>query len=456
MARLDEGTVGMMGRHISSLEPKPPREAPRLRPKRTARERLHSLMLQARARLVPAAFYVMTWQLSKMVKLGPPWFLKMLGRPQWLFELDGSLPHRELKMTPPQLVSGRALELCSRIADAYSLASHETEDLSAIWNEKLARSYAPLHAVLLNGDTAAINEQLRWMFRRPFLSGISTPVDLEDPAAAWSWSLMTYDSLVSLAEAVGALRAENPEQGVVGRAFVEGLDAIPGRIEQHLGISLDYPKVGAPYGVEIGGRLICRETGRHLHSAFRLHEVGQNDLSQDRGGRSISVCEIGAGFGGVAMWFLRLAQSNPCSFTIIDLPLMNAFQAYFLGMEHGLDEIWLFGEAPTRARLKIAPPSHIDALSGKVDIVFNQDSMPEMTESAARGYLDWMNRHHSGLFLSCNQEVGDYGGVDQCVVSELAEDYANLVRTSRYPSWTRRGYVEELFRCGPPREVGSE
>ena len=397
--------------------------------------------------MLPAATAAMSQGLRLMGRVGPPWFLKMLGRPQWLFESPVAIPHRRLTLTEPLAPSDDALALSARIIDAYRLARERPDALSPIWSEKLAQHYSALDAALRTGDPATVSEQLRWMFRRPFLRGISTPVDYEDPAAAWAWSLMTYDSLVSVAEAVGALQTEHPEQGIVGRAFVEGIDGVPERIEGRLGISLDYPRVGAPYGILIGERLIIRETGRHLHAAVRLHETVEHEL-----GRAVPdgarVLEIGAGFGGVAMWYLRLLGGRAGAYTLVDLPLMNAFQAYFLGMVHGLGDVALYGEQSATARIRIGPPALLAQADLAVDVVFNQDSMPEMSESAARGYLAWMNDHLSGLFVSCNQEAGAFGGVTQMVVGELASGYENLERISRQPAWTRRGYVEEIYRCG--------
>jgi len=430
-----------------ALSPGPPRSREGIAPAQSMRARVWGLIVRARAPLFPFSTAAMSRGLRLMARAGPPWFLKMLGRPQWLFESPVAIPHRPLTLTEPPAPSGAALELCARIVDAYRLARSSYGDLSAIWADKAAHHHQALDEALVKGDPARVEEQLRWMFRRPFLAGISTPVDYEDPAAAWAWSLMTYDSLVSLGEAVGALQAETPEQGPVGRAFQEGIDEVPARIEECLGISLDYPRVGAPYGIAIGGRLVIRETGRHLHAAVRLREVARDEPGMAAGAR---VLEIGAGFGGVAMWYLRLLGDAPGSYTIVDLPLMNAFQAYFLGMIHGGDRLALHGESGTDVRIRVGPPALIESPDCAADLVFNQDSMPEMSETAARGYLSWINDNVAGAFVSCNQEVGTFRGVPQTVVPKLAAGYANLVRISRQPSWTRRGYVEEVYRCGPP------
>ncbi|HMJ35007.1 MAG TPA: putative sugar O-methyltransferase [Baekduia sp.] len=403
-----------------------------------------------RALLAPAAFAAMCRGLRVISRLGAPTFLKMLARPQWLFATHVAIPHRPVTFTAPGDSEQDDLELCQRIIDAYGRAHEGYGDLSAIWTGKIGRYSSGLDAALLGRDPEVVGEQLRWLFRRSFLCGISTPIDYEDRAVPRTWSLMTYDSLVSLAEAVGAIRAENPEQGLAGRAFVEGIDRLPGRIEERIGVSLDFPRVGAPYGILIGDRLIIRETGRHVHAAIRLHEVVRTHLPGPPPEPGVRIVEIGGGFGGVAMWYLRLLADRPGSYTIVDLPLMNAFQAYFLGRIYGPDAIELFGEEHSAgARVRVVPPQWLQGGDARADIVFNQDSMPEMTETAARSYLAWMDENVTGLFVSCNQEVGDQDGLPtQLVVSEMAGDYERIERFARQPSWTRRGYVEEVYGVG--------
>jgi hypothetical protein len=381
--------------------------------------------------------------------LGAALSLKLLVHPQWLLRPLATIPRREVTFTQPAAVAEEQLVLCERIARAYRRAREDPGDLSPIWKGKVGRYYGALQRVLTAGDPQGLNEQLRWLFRRPFLAGISTPIDYEDSTAPYYWALFTYDRLVSLAEALGVLRTECPEQGPNGRAFAEGLDDLPARIEAALKVSLDYPRVGAPYGILIGGRLITRETGVHLHAAVCLQEAIEAHLRRSPS-EAVHVLEIGAGFAGAAMWYLRLPRRCEGSYTIVDLPLVNAFQAYFLGQVRGAEALQLFGEPDTGAEIRILPPQAL----GKdeplaADVVFNQDSMPEMSEGAARGYLAWMQAHLDGLFVSCNQEAATpVNGVPQLVVAELASELDGLKRLARRPSWVRRGYVEEVYRCG--------
>jgi hypothetical protein len=381
--------------------------------------------------------------------LGATWCLKILAHPQWLTTPGVAIPAREMTFTQPASSSDEQLELCDRIMRAYRAACADTEDLSPIWEGKVGRYYGALARALTAGDPRVLNEQLRWLFRRPFLAGISTPIDYEDPSASRYWALLTYDRLTSLAEAVGAVRTECPEQGLTGRVFVEGIEALPERIETTLGISLDYPRIGAPYGILVGGRLVMRETARHLYAAVSLREAMDAHLRRSPE-KEAHIVEIGGGFAGAAMWYLRLPRRRTGTYTIIDLPLMNAFQAYFLGEVYGAQSLQLFGEEAGGAPIRLLPPQMLRGSQPiAADVVLNQDSMPELSAKAAREYLAWMQAHVSGLFLSCNQEAATpVDGIPQLVVAELAAEFDGLVRIGRRPSWVRRGYVEEVYRCG--------
>jgi hypothetical protein len=411
------------------------------------RERVWAGVLAARAAIDPPVSAAVRRGLR--LGLGASSFLKLLVHPQWLTTFGTTIPRRSPTFTEPAAFSDAQLRLCERIVRAHRAACEHPEDLSPIWKGNVGRYYGALERALAVGDPRALNEQLRWLFRRPFLAGIATPIDYEDPMHSRYWGLLTFDRLASLAEAVGAVRAESPEQGLTGRVFAQDIDSLPARIESALEISLDYPRVGAPYGILVGGRLITRETVVHLHAAVSLREAIASHLRRSPT-EDVHIVEIGAGFAGAAMWYLRLPQRRSGSYTIIDLPLMNAFQAYFLGEIYGAEALQLFGEKPAGAPICILPPRALTAEQPiAADVVFNQDSLPELNEAVAREYLAWMQDHVRGLFLSFNQEAAaPVGGVAQLVVPELAADFGGLKRIARRPSWVRRGYVEEVYRCG--------
>src|SRR5690606_17850350 len=76
------------------------------------------------------------------------------------------------------------------------------------------------------------------------------------------------------------------------------------------------------------------------------------------------VLEIGAGFGGTAFYLHRLLRGR---YTIIDLPVINCLQGYFLAGAFGADAVSLYGESSQDASVSILPTQAIDDC-GAVDI----------------------------------------------------------------------------------------
>jgi len=75
--------------------------------------------------------------------------------------------------------------------------------------------------------------------------------------------------------------------------------------------------------------------------------------------------------------------------------------------------------------------------------------MPEMPLSEVERYMDWIVGSADGLFLSYNQEAYSvWEGVPQIHVPTVAAQHPGLVRLARETSWSRRGYVEEIYRLG--------
>jgi hypothetical protein len=140
---------------------------------------------------------------------------------------------------------------------------------------------------------------------------------------------------------------------------------------------------------------------------------------------------------------VRADCDGPVAYSIVDLPLASVLQAYFLGSLFGAGAVQLAGEAPG-APIRILPPSHLSAI-GATDVFVNENSLPEMTESAARGYLLWA-RSHARLLFSYNQESRAIAeGMPQVVVRDLAESVGDLRAVSREQSWLRAGYVEDVY-----------
>jgi hypothetical protein len=150
------------------------------------------------------------------------------------------------------------------------------------------------------------------------------------------------------------------------------------------------------------------------------------------------VLEIGAGLGYVAYYASQLGIHD---YTIVDLPMTNAAQAYFLGRSLGEDRLVLEGEEPDRARaaVKIGPPRGIHEEATAFDLALNVDSLTEVGASAADDYSDRILKL-APAFLSVNHEANAY------TVRDLFAARGAVIE--RFPYWLRAGYVEEIIRPG--------
>src|SRR5688572_18351310 len=134
-------------------------------------------------------------------------------------------------------------------------------------------------------------------------------------------SLLTKDKLVCLAEAVGAIACENPEQGVWGRNFVVPIDELVNAIEQVVGINITPPAIDGGLLKIIGASAKFHE--RDLSAIFTAWSI--SNILREFSDKSI--CEFGAGVGRVAYWSWRFGVK---SYAILDLPHINVLQGFYL------------------------------------------------------------------------------------------------------------------------------
>jgi hypothetical protein len=290
--------------------------------------------------------------------------LEIFDRPPWLYRLRGAVPTGEQRFRPPRPVT-----------DADLLGS---------------------------------------MFRSDFVLGMAAGSmgreRLPGPVARLAW-LSTMSKVVALAEAIGATRAENPEQGTAGSALRAGVDDLVAKMEERLGISLDFPDVGAAYGVVVGGRLMTSETPDQIYAAARLRDV------------------------------------------IVDLPVVGVIQGYFLSQ--ALATTTSRCTASRRRRSRSCPITRWHRCRCRSTSSPTRTSLPEIPAAAAAGYLRWAASACSGVFYSNNQEsAAVFEGTPQNVVCELVAQAGGFSRVRRDTSALRRGYVEEVFVPRPGAPLG--
>jgi len=384
-------------------------------------------------------------------RLGLPLFtwqlLESIRRPEWLYRSNGLLPRGKLYFREPQPVSEADIDLCERLIASYSAVQElSSEETGGMWSTIFASHQRQLAGALERRDATVLAEMLASMFRADFMFGIapgSLVRESKSRLGARIWWLKGLEGLLSLAEALGVTGVDNPEQGTPGRAFIDvGIDGVVEKIETHLGISMNFPEVGAPYGILADEQLITLESPEQIYAAERLRQAMRLHLSPESWNHP-RIVEIGAGYGGMAYWFLRM-QKTVESYVIVDLPIMNVVQGYFLSRALGPDVVSFFGESP--AQITIVPNSALASVAVPYDVLLNKDSMPEMPERAMLDYLVWARSGCDGLFFSYNQEAAaQFDGVSQSLVPEAVERVGGFARVRRDASWLRRGYVEEIY-----------
>ncbi len=254
---------------------------------------------------------------------------------------------------------------------------------------------------------------------------------------------MAADKLVSLAEGVGAIAVENPEQGAFGGNSRRAPAELVELISERIGISIEPP--------DVDGGLLKLDTGRGRFGERDANAIYTAWLMQQTtaGHEGTRICEIGGGSGRVAYWSHRLGLT---SYTIVDLPMVNVVQGYYALKSIPAEKVSLYGEAEPGSVpgcLQILPPQAIAAITQPTfDLVLNQDSFPEMSAGTVAGYLQWIRTCCAGRLLTINHESSPPGvdGHPQVNVQEVTAETGGFTREQRFPYWLRRGYVVELYR----------
>jgi hypothetical protein len=366
-------------------------------------------------------------------------------RPQWLLRRRNALPRVQGRVRAPHPVSDSDVALCSRLIDAFHLATNETPPPDGMWThdvfqERQRNLAGALHA----REPALLASRLASMFQAEFVIGLalgSLGLATHKRLSARFSELSVMNKFAALAEALGATRTENPEQGTVALAYESGLADLVERTESALGASLDFPDVGAAYGSEVAGRLITPDSPDQMYGAVRV--LGAiREFARTREGGAVRVVEIGGGYGGMAYWLMQMTSN--VDYTIVDLPIVNVLQGYFLSKAIGAEAVSFYGEPA--GRVAVVPTHALPTVDAPIDILVNKDSMPEIPEAALREYLEWAKRNCTGVFYSYNQEAGaSFDGDPQNVVREVVDEVGGFECARRDPSWLRRGYVEEVY-----------
>ncbi|MBU3076982.1 methyltransferase domain-containing protein [Sphingomonas quercus] len=180
---------------------------------------------------------------------------------------------------------------------------------------------AALAEALDRGDAEAVAAMLAGLGRdaagQGLLGGAQQHGRARDPVFAYRLALIAQDRMVSLAEAVGALPLEDPEDGPWGVNAALAPPALWAMIAGAIGADITPPdQIGGHLGLATGGAIVHLRMIEGLHAAWRLRQLG-----------SSRVIEIGGAAGLAAAYAARLGLGH----VTVDGPLRRAIQAYVAG-----------------------------------------------------------------------------------------------------------------------------
>ncbi len=374
-----------------------------------------------------------------------------IRRPEWLMHDFLNEHRKETYFCAADPINSELISLASRILDSYLLAQQagvsqgHTKD--SLWGQIEQNYQFSLISILQENDHEKLARHLSNLFQQKSSNGYTHGSRWQEfPHRMLFVNSAIIERLVSFAEEIGVIRAENIEQGAIGYSLQEGISSILGKLEKFLDIKMDFPRVGGAYGLLFDETLITNESSRHIYGAYRIVKFLNEHSSLME--YPLNIVEIGGGFVGTAYWLHKFLKDKIASYTIVDLPTSNISQSYFL--THALPniKIALFGESSDDAKISIIPHFSTEQLKNKkIHLVINQDSMPEMPSDEVERYIKWISTNPGCFFYSMNHEAFSIvNGKPQIYVPEIIQNFSNFQRLERNMMWVRRGYVEEIYQ----------
>ena len=334
-------------------------------------------------------------------------------------------------------------EFLQRLCQAYRGSDERYQTTGDIW-QTLEANRAPYIDALRAGRTDRLRMFYNRLLKDDLLEGMGHAEALfvdeaNNPYCKNYFQLRTVDALMSLGEAVGVHAPPNMVQMSLDE-LIEHMNPeiapLARDIEAAIGFSLAMPPFGNPPVIDADLRL-NPDSLRHAYTIYRLKRLGATEASR--------ILEIGGGYGMAALLAHRAGLRN---YMIVDIPYVASLQGAYLGAVLDDAQISLAGEADAwiADKIQIEAPDFLERVPDKsIDFVVNTDSLPEMPDDVARGYVDAILRICRGTFLSINQEARTtFGDLTQGAVRELMSE-RDIAPAHRFRHWMEQGYVEEVF-----------
>lgn len=427
------------------------REDLRAHRKGNGRHAFHHRFPEAAGSTLSARIPGKRWRLQPtQVATGQPPPLEHDRRRRFLHTLEFGYPDVPTAFSDAKPSPAEA-QIVERIIAATHLALNEDpaakERKTDIWSEIHEGAHGPLLKLIRKRDTRGLVNYLRDAHAQGITLGITQGAEMTQKLRTQFESRRVIateyiDNLASLAEFLAILDVESPEQR---GAWGENIHADPQQLVDHISATVGFPiptppAIGSYFGIPTRDGIV---TGRDLCALYAALQL--RALAGELGLHGPTICEIGGGLGGVAYYCAKLGFEH----TIIDLPLVNTLQAYFLMRALPEVKLQLYGEPDDPAtRIRVLPTFCFSRPQARFDILFNQDSLPEMNEAYALGYLKQASSNIGYAFYSINQEARapQSGGLFQPTVPSLVQRVGGFRRVRRYRHWLKAGYVEEVYR----------
>lgn len=331
--------------------------------------------------------------------------------------------------------------ILARLIDYYHVIKCEASALGAgsgedMWRE-ITRGHSAFEAALEARDAAQVSDILLNVCRSPLVVGFEASAG--SPFLNRQLALNVTDKLLALAEAIGCLPVQCPEQGEWGYETID-LDDLRHRIQSRLAFDLAPPQAGGgAYGIRFDDGILSERNLQAIHTTVQALDLLANSERK-------VVCEIGGGMGSLTLYLARAGMEE---IHLYDIPTVSVIQAWYLLQNLGVDAVRLHGEPPGPARVQVLPFWQLDhAPDNHFSLIINQDSLPEIDAKIAVHYLQLIQQKTEGHFLHINQEGRGWNAYErtQHVVPFLIEQVGGLRRLRRSRDWMREGYVSETYR----------
>lgn len=278
------------------------------------------------------------------------------------FRLDGTrriivhpLNHGMPKV---KLVSQKALDhpdqliIAQRLLEAYSQARDDECKAKIkipkndLWTNLVNKEFNDLLRILQDKDVNLLSEYLLHFGEKyTWFGGLTLSVDgFTIRRDASSVAISYLDKLICLAEAIGVLSVENPEQlSEWGVNLYSDVNEIMDKIEKKIGIAIAPPLGAVPVtGIDTRCGPLHYRHFNSIYAALRLKDL----LGKG------AICEYGGGLGLVAYYACQLGMQD---YVIFDLPIACLFAGYFLMRTLGQDKVCLYKEECKYASVKVQP-----------------------------------------------------------------------------------------------------